>query len=122
MIAIADAVSTGPLVADLTRRTKISIVVTDEGDCIVYEHVMPTDPSALVGQIVALVEDARRELRQDFAAVGVAVPGQVDPDDRFGEPGRQSGHHRPAARTAAARQSSASRSSSSTTPARRRSG
>ena len=41
----------------------------------------PTDRSSLVGQIAGLVDDARRQLRQDVAAVGVAIPGHVDPDD-----------------------------------------
>ena len=41
----------------------------------------PTDRSSLVGQIAGLVDDAARQLGQDVVAVGVAVPGHVDPDD-----------------------------------------
>jgi glucokinase len=72
----------GPLVAGVdVGGTKTSIVVTDRRDRIVYEHVAPTDPSSLVGQIAGLVDDARRQLPQDIAAVGVAIPGYVDPED-----------------------------------------
>jgi predicted NBD/HSP70 family sugar kinase len=60
--------------------TKTSVVITDEQDRIVYEHVAPTDRAAVVGQIAGLVDDARRQLRHDVAAVGVAIPGHVDPD------------------------------------------
>jgi predicted NBD/HSP70 family sugar kinase len=58
--------------------TKSSIVVTDDTDAVCYEHVAPTDPSALVRQLVGLVHDARQRLGEDIAAVGVAIPGQVD--------------------------------------------
>ena len=51
------------------------------GTASLYEHVAPTDRSALVGQIAGLVEDARVDLGQDVAAVGVAIPGHVDPED-----------------------------------------
>jgi predicted NBD/HSP70 family sugar kinase len=61
--------------------TKTSVVVTDDRERILYEHVEPTDRSSLVGQIAGLVEGARLQLRQDIAAVGVAVPGHVDPKD-----------------------------------------
>jgi len=61
--------------------TKSSIVVTDDHDRILYEHVMPTDPSSLVGQIAGLVDGARQDLGQDIAAVGIAIPGHVDPRD-----------------------------------------
>ncbi len=72
----------GPLVAGVdVGGTKASVVVTDDRDRILYEHVAPTDPSALVGQIAGLVEDARRHLGRDVAAVGVAIPGHVDPED-----------------------------------------
>ena len=72
----------GPLVAGVdVGGTKTSVVVTDGRDRIRYEHVAPTDPSSLVCQIAGLVGDARRELGQDIAAVGVAIPGYVDPDD-----------------------------------------
>jgi len=82
MIATYEPVLDGPLVAGVdVGGTKTSIVVTDERDRILYEHVVPTDPSGLVGQIAGLVGAARRELGQDVAALGVAVPGHVDPDD-----------------------------------------
>jgi len=72
----------GPLVAGVdVGGTKTSVVVTDGRDRIIYEHVAPTDPSSLVCQIAGLVGDAGRELGQDVAAVGVAIPGYVDPDD-----------------------------------------
>jgi len=72
----------GPLVAGVdVGGTNISVVITDDRDHILYEHVAPTDPSSLVDQIAGLVDDARRELRQDVAAVGVAIPGHVDEDD-----------------------------------------
>jgi glucokinase len=48
---------------------------------VLYECVEPTDRSSLVGQIAGLVDDARHHLRQDIAAVGVAIPGHVDPVD-----------------------------------------
>ena len=58
--------------------TKTSIVVTDDRDHVLYEHVTPTDGPALVAQIAGLVEGAQRQLGQTLDAVGVAVPGQVD--------------------------------------------
>ncbi len=61
--------------------TKMSVVVTDDRDRILYERVEPTDPSSLVDQIAGLVDDARHQLRRDIAAVGVAIPGHVDPAD-----------------------------------------
>jgi predicted NBD/HSP70 family sugar kinase len=82
MIATYEPGLKGPLVAGVdVGGTKTSIVVTDDRDCILYEHVEPTDRSSLVGQIAGLVDEARRQLRQDFAAVGIAVPGHVDPAD-----------------------------------------
>ena len=72
----------GPLVAGVdVGGTKTSVVVTDSRDRILYEQVAPTDQSSLVCQIAGLVDDARRQLRQDIAAVGVAIPGYVDPND-----------------------------------------
>ena len=61
--------------------TKTSVVVTDDRDRVLYEHVAPTDRSSLVDQIAGLVDDAGRQLGQDIAAVGVAIPGHVDPGD-----------------------------------------
>jgi len=72
----------GPLVAGVdVGGTKTSVVVTDDRDRILYEQVEPTDRSSLIDQITRLVGDARIRLRQDIAAVGVAIPGHVDPDD-----------------------------------------
>jgi glucokinase len=82
MIATDEPGRNGLLVAGVdVGGTKTSVVVTDDRDRILYEHVLPTDPSSLVGQIVGLVDGARRQLRQDVAAVGVAIPGHVDPED-----------------------------------------
>ncbi len=82
MIATYEPGLDGPLVAGVdVGGTKTSIIVTDDRDRILYEHVTPTDRSSLVGQIAGLVDDARRQLRQDVAAVGVAIPGHVDPED-----------------------------------------
>lgn len=82
MIATYEPGLNGPLVAGVdVGGTKTSIVVTDDRDCILYEHVEPTDRSSLVGQIACLVDGARRQLRRDIAAVGVAIPGHVDPAD-----------------------------------------
>jgi glucokinase len=61
--------------------TKTSIVVTDDRDLVLYQHAAPTDASSLVAQITGLVDDAQRRLLRDVAAVGVAIPGQVDPKD-----------------------------------------
>lgn len=70
----------GALVAGVdVGGTKVSIVVTDDRDRIQYEHVAPTDPSSLVDQIVGLVDDARRRLEPGVVAVGIAIPGLVDP-------------------------------------------
>jgi glucokinase len=82
MIATYGPGLNGPLVAGVdVGGTKTLVVVTDDMDRILYEHGTPTDRSSLVGQIAGLVEDARRQLRQDVAAVGVAIPGHVDPGD-----------------------------------------
>jgi len=61
--------------------TKASVVVTDARDRVLYERVAATDPAALVDQIAKLVDDARRELGREIVAVGVAIPGNVDPAD-----------------------------------------
>jgi glucokinase len=72
----------GPLVAGVdVGGTNTSVVVTDNRERILYEHVAPTDRSSVVGQIAGLVNDAQRQLRHDVAAVGVAIPGHVDPED-----------------------------------------
>jgi predicted NBD/HSP70 family sugar kinase len=82
VIAALEPAVHGPLVAGVdVGGTKTSVVVTDDRDRVLYEHVAPTVPSSLVGHIAGLVDDARRELRRDVAAVGVAIPGHVDPED-----------------------------------------
>lgn len=82
MMASPEPVRNASLVAGVdVGGTKTSVVVIDDRDRILYERVTPTDRSSLVGQIAGLVDDARRELRQDVAAVGVAIPGHVDPGD-----------------------------------------
>jgi len=82
MIATRQPAPDGRLIAGVdVGGTKTSVVVTDDRDHVLYERVAPTDPSALVDQIAGLVDDARRELGHDIAAVGVAVPGNVDPED-----------------------------------------
>jgi glucokinase len=82
MIATYDGPANRSLVAGVdVGGTKTSVVITDDHDRIVYEHVAPTDRTAVVGQIAGLVADARRQLQQELAAVGVAIPGHVDPSD-----------------------------------------
>jgi glucokinase len=78
--------TTRPLVGTLVAGvdvggTKMSIVVTDERDTIHYQRVAPTDTSALVRQLAGMIDDARRGVGEGIAAVGVAIPGQVDPED-----------------------------------------
>src|SRR4029079_6249005 len=52
MIATDEPGRNGLLVAGVdVGGTKTSVVVTDDRDRILYEHVLPTDPSSLVGQI-----------------------------------------------------------------------
>jgi predicted NBD/HSP70 family sugar kinase len=73
--------SNGRLVAGVdVGGTKTLVVVTDDLDRVLYEHAGPTDRSSLVDQIAVLVDDARRHLGHDITAVGVAIPGHVDPD------------------------------------------
>jgi predicted NBD/HSP70 family sugar kinase len=82
MIGTYESGPNGPLVAGVdVGGTKTSIVVTDDRDRILYEQVAPTDRTMLVGQIAGLVNDARRELEHDVAALGVAIPGHVDAAD-----------------------------------------
>jgi predicted NBD/HSP70 family sugar kinase len=82
MIATDERGLNGLLVAGVdVGGTKTSIVVDDDRGRIVYELVTPTDRSALVGQIAELIEDARRQVGQHVAAVGVAIPGRVDPEN-----------------------------------------
>jgi predicted NBD/HSP70 family sugar kinase len=82
MIATSEPGYGGSLVAGVdVGGTKTSIVVIDDRGRILHEQVTATDQSALVGQIAGLVDEARRLLGRDLAAVGVAIPGRVDPDD-----------------------------------------
>ena len=81
MIATYEPGLYGPLVAGVdVGGTKISVVVIDDRDRILYQHVTPTDRSSLVGQVAGLVDHAQRQLRRDVAAVGVAIPGHVEPE------------------------------------------
>lgn len=70
-----------PVVGVDVGGTKTSVVVLDAQDRILYQRIAPTDPSSVVTQIAGLVEEARREVGRDIAAVGVAMPGHVDPWD-----------------------------------------
>ena len=82
MIATYDGPISGRLIAGVdVGGTKTSVVITDDEDRILYECVVPTDRGGLVDQIAGLVDEARRELQRDVAAVGVAIPGHVDPQD-----------------------------------------
>jgi hypothetical protein len=80
--------------------TKTSVVVTDDGTA----SSTSTPPD---GPVIArrpdrrLVDDARRQLGQDIAAVGVAIPA-TSTRRRLGQHGRQPGDHAPAAGTDAA--------------------
>ena len=66
--------------------TKTACVVTDRSDHVLFHDVVPTDAGALTAQIIDL---ARRAIagaasngdgsQQRVAAIGVAVPGQVEP-------------------------------------------
>jgi predicted NBD/HSP70 family sugar kinase len=82
MITTLEPGLNGPLFAGVdVGGTKASIVITDERDLILYEHVAPTDRSSLVGQIAGLVEVAWRQVGQNVAAIGVAIPGHVNTAD-----------------------------------------
>jgi predicted NBD/HSP70 family sugar kinase len=82
MIATREPAVDGVLVAGVdVGGTKTSVVVTDDRDRVLYERVAPTDRESLVDQIAGLVDDARRELGHEIVAVGVGIPGNVDPAD-----------------------------------------
>lgn len=82
MIAAYEPALDGPLIAGVdVGGTKTSVVVTDDQDRVLYQRVAPTERSSLVDQIAGLVDAARRELGHEVAAVGVAIPGHVDPYD-----------------------------------------
>ena len=82
MIAIREpGLDDGSLVAGVdVGGTNISVVVTDRLDRILYDHVEPTDSASLVDQIARLVRDAQVHLQRDVVAVGVGIPGHVDPE------------------------------------------
>src|SRR3954454_25248325 len=81
MIATHELATRGRLAAGIdVGGTNMSIVVTDDQDRLLFEYVEPTIQSALVDQIVALFESARRQVGQDIVGVRVAIPGRVDPE------------------------------------------
>ncbi len=122
-LEMANRTGSGSLVAGVdVGGTTTSIVVTDDRDRVLYEHVAPTDPSSLVGQIAGLVDDARRQLGRDLVAVGVAVPGHVDPADGSVSMAVNLGITHLALGPMLQTELGDTRSSSSTTPARRCSG
>jgi len=64
--------------------TKTAYVVTDADDRVLLHGVAPTDTSRLADQLGGLIRDAVARCAADngarVAAVGVAVPGHVEPD------------------------------------------
>jgi glucokinase len=58
--------------------TKTACVITDAADRVLYRAVAPTDSGRLTAQ---LIEIARRAMaaNEGVAAIGIAVPGQVEP-------------------------------------------
>jgi glucokinase len=63
--------------------TKIACVVTDSTDSIIYSHTVPTDRGRLPSQVAEVASVATRNpdvaRRGEVRAIGVAVPGQVEP-------------------------------------------
>ena len=63
--------------------TKIATVVTDSSDQVLFHNVEPTDRKRLTEQIVELALHARGAVAETdsrhVAAIGVAIPGQVEP-------------------------------------------
>jgi len=63
--------------------TKIACVVTDARDQVLHHHVEPTDRNRLTEQIGELAARAGRAVAESngsrVAAIGVAIPGQVEP-------------------------------------------
>src|SRR3954465_8375968 len=60
--------------------TKTACVVTDADDQIVLHHVVPTDPTRLPHHLTELIRDAVNNAGASVGAVGVAVPGHVEPE------------------------------------------
>jgi len=78
MIATYEPGLNGPLVAGVdVGGTKTSVVVIDDRDRILYEHVTPTDRSSLVGQSRIARERAASPLVQ--AALGDATVELLSP-------------------------------------------
>ena len=100
MIATYEPGLDGPLVAGVdVGGTKTSIVVTDDRDRILYEHVTPTDRSALVGQIAGLVDDCPASAAARRSRGRRRHPRSRRRRRRLGQHGRQPGHQPPAAGT-----------------------
>ena len=67
--------------------TKTACVVTDASDTVLFHDVIPTEASALTAQIVRLARRAIADVSATeeatgmtrVAAIGVAIPGQVEP-------------------------------------------
>jgi predicted NBD/HSP70 family sugar kinase len=62
--------------------TKTACVVTDTADQILFHDVVPTDANGLADQIVGLARRAVTSVNGSgdaVAAIGVAIPGQVEP-------------------------------------------
>jgi predicted NBD/HSP70 family sugar kinase len=60
--------------------TKTSCVVTDSSDALLHTQVATTDTGALTAQIVELARTAiARTARDAVTAIGIAMPGQVEP-------------------------------------------
>ena len=65
--------------------TKIACVVTDRDDRVLHHQVEPTEAGRLAGQLSSLVGRAIEQFAADrdvvdrISAVGVAVPGFVEP-------------------------------------------
>src|SRR4051812_12496776 len=64
--------------------TKTACVVTDADDRVLLHEVVPTDPTRLPGQLRELIQSAENRFPNDdnpaVGAVGVAVPGHVEPE------------------------------------------
>jgi glucokinase len=58
--------------------TKMACVVTDADDRVLYRDVVPTESRRLAAQLVEVARGAMAK-NAGIAAIGVAVPGQVEP-------------------------------------------
>ncbi len=62
--------------------TKAATVVTDSADRLLMHEVVPTEPGRILEQVVDLTRRAQERFSAEgrtIAAVGIAVPGHVDP-------------------------------------------